>query len=128
MLVKNIINSNIYTVNVSDSIEKALQMMTELKLNGVPVVDSEDRLVGIVVKADIFRFLIAPGHYGTCPVEWVMTKSVVTVKPDENVLNVAKKLREHNIVAMPVVKNEKVLGLITIEKLLDYFLNLEAAK
>lgn len=127
MLVKGIIDKTVYTINENDSIEKALKMMTDLKINGMPVVNSEDKLVGIVVKADIFRFMIAPGHYSSCPVEWVMTKSVVTAQADDDILDVSNKLRENNILAMPVLENEKVVGFITIEKLLDYFLKLQTS-
>lgn len=127
MLVKDIIDKTVYTINENDSIEKTLKMMTDLKINGMPVVNSEDKLVGIVVKADIFRFMIAPGHYSSCPVEWVMTKSVLTAEADDDILYVSNKLRENNILAMPVLENEKVVGFITIERLLDYFLKLQAS-
>lgn len=128
MRVSDIIDSNVHVIYVNDAIEKALNTMTKLKINGMPVVDSNDKLVGIVVKADIFRFMIAPGHYSTCPVEWVMTKPVISVQADEDVLAVTNKLRKHNIVAMPVLDNEKVIGLITIENLLDYYVGLQSVK
>ncbi|MHC1682011.1 MAG: CBS domain-containing protein [Clostridiaceae bacterium] len=128
MKVENIIDTKVRTINVNDSVEKALELMTNLKINGMPVINDDGNLVGIVVKADIFRFMIAPGHYGSCPVEWVMTKSVVTTKPDEDVIKVANKLRKHNIDGIPVVENKKVVGFITIEKIVDYLLDLEEAK
>lgn len=123
MRIDSIIKKNFHTINVNDTIDKALAMMHELRINGMPVVDNNNALVGMVVKADIYRFMIHPGHYVSCPVEWVMSKSVILAQPDEDISIVAKRLRKNDIVAMPVVENEKIVGMITIEDLLDYFLD-----
>ena len=77
----------------------------------------------MVVKADIYRFMIQPGHYDNCPIEWVMSKSVVIAHPDEDLITVAKRLRENDIIAMSVVDNDEVVGIVSIEDLLDYFIN-----
>ncbi len=51
--------------------------MSENNINGAPVANEEGNLIGMIVKADIYRFLMEEGHYDTCPVEWVMTKEVL---------------------------------------------------
>ena len=122
MRIDSIIKKNFHTINVNDTIDKALAMMHELRINGMPVVDNNNALVGMVVKADIYRFMIHPGHYVSCPVEWVMSKSVILAQSNEDLLVVAKRLRKNDIIAMPVVENEKIVGIISIEDLLDYFL------
>ncbi|HEY5524531.1 MAG TPA: CBS domain-containing protein [Clostridium sp.] len=123
MQVANIIKVAPHTINVNDSIDKALALINSLKLNGIPVVNDNNKLVGMLVKADIYRFMIAPGHYDSCPVEWVMSKSVIIAQSDEDLLIVAKRLRENNIIAMPVVDKDDVVGIISIEDLLDYFIS-----
>ena len=125
MKINSIIKQNFYTININDPIDKALGLMDKLSINGMPVVDDKDTLVGMIVKADIYRFMIHPGHYVSCPVEWVMSKSVILAQSDEDLLIVAKRLRQNDIVAMPVVENDKIIGIISIEDLLDYFLNIE---
>jgi len=123
MKINAIIKQNFHTINVNDTIDKTLDLMDKLKINGMPVVDDKDILVGMVVKADIYRFMIHPGHYVSCPVEWVMTKSVIIAQSDEDLLTVANRLRKNDIIAMPVVENKKIIGIISIEDLLDCFLN-----
>lgn len=122
MRINDIIKPNFHIISVNDSIDKALNLMNTLNLNGMPVVDDKNELVGMVVKADIYRFMIQPGHYDSCPVEWVMSKSVISAQSDEDLLTVAKRLRKNDIVSMPVVENGKVTGIVTLEDLLDYFL------
>ena len=122
MIIKDIIRSDFKALNVKDSIDIALDLMDNLKVNGMPVLDDDKNLVGMVVKADIYRFMIQPGHYDTYPVELIMSKSVIIANSDEDVITIANRLRKNDIVAMPVVENNKLLGLITIEDILDYFI------
>ncbi len=124
MKINSIVKQNFHSINVNDTIDKALDLMDKLNINGMPVVNDKDNLVGMVVKADIYRFMIHPGHYVSCPIEWVMTKSVILAQADEDFLTVAKRLRKNDIIAMPVVENEKIIGMISIEDLLDYFINI----
>jgi len=125
MKINSIIKKNFYTININDPIDKALDLMDKFSINGMPVVDDKNALVGMVVKADIYRFMIHPGHYVSCPVEWVMSKSVILAQSDEDLLIVAKRLRKNDIIAMPVVENDKIIGIISIEDLLDYFVNID---
>ena len=123
MKISSIIKRDFYTISVNDPIDKALELMDKRNINGMPVVDDNGALVGMVVKADIYRFMIHPGHYVSCPVEWVMSKSVILAQYDEDIITVANRLRHNDIITMPVVENEKIVGIINLEDLLDYFLN-----
>lgn len=124
MKISKIMKLPTLVVKPDETIEKALEIMNKEKVNGAPVVNEDNRLVGMVVKADIYRFLIDPGHYKSCPIEWVMTKDVIKAKADEDVLDVAKRLRDHDIIAMPVVEGNSVVGIISIEDLLDYYIKI----
>ncbi|WP_271811569.1 CBS domain-containing protein [Clostridium beijerinckii] len=123
MKISSIIKPNFHTINVNDTIDKALDFMDKLNINGMPVVDDKEIVVGMIVKADIYRFMIHPGHYVSCPVEWVMSKSVISAQSDEDLLTVAKRLRENDIITMPVIEDKKIVGVINIDDLLDYFID-----
>ena len=73
MEVREIMKSPVIAVTPKETVDKALEIMFRENIYGMPVLDEDGNLVGIVVKADIYRFLIDPGHYKSCPVEWVMT-------------------------------------------------------
>ena len=125
MKINSIIKQNFHTINMNDPIDKALAAMDKFDINGMPVVNDNEALVGMVVKADIYRFMIHPGHYVSCPVEWVMSKEVILAQSDEDLFVVANRLRKNDIIAMPVVENDKIIGVISIEDLLDYFINID---
>lgn len=122
MKIYKIMKQNFITIRPDETIEDALEKMSSMKVNGAPVVDQNDKLVGMIVKADIYRFLITPGHIDKCPVEWVMSKVVITASVDEEVLTVAKRLRSNNIIAAPVLEGDIVRGIISIEDILDFYL------
>lgn len=115
----DIMNTHVIVLNPKDSIKKALNLMNENNINGAPVADEEGNLIGMIVKADIYRFLMEEGHYDTCPVEWVMTKEVFTASEEENVISIAKKILDKDIIAMPIVdSSKKLLGIVSIEDIL----------
>ncbi|SES94173.1 CBS domain-containing protein [Anaerobranca gottschalkii] len=120
MKVKDLMKKDVITVEKEETVEKALQIMNNNNINGMPVVDSSGNLIGIVVKADIYRFLIEPGHYEVCPVDWVMTKEIVVVSPEDSLLTAAKTIRENDIIAVPVIEGTKVVGILSIEDIVDY--------
>lgn len=124
MEIREIMKSPVIAVTPEETIGKALEIMYRENINGMPVLDENEALVGIVVRADIYRFLIDPGHYKFCPVEWVMTKDVVKAYAYEDVKVVAKRLREKDVIALPVVEGDKVVGIVTIEDFVDYFIKI----
>lgn len=125
MKVKEIMKSPVIVINPDTTVGEALNIMNKEKVNGTPVVDENNKLVGMLVKADIYRFLTVPGHIKSCPVEWVMTKEVIKAEPDEDVQEVAKRLRENDIIALPVVEEDVVAGIISLEDLLDYYISIQ---
>ena len=76
----------------------------------------------MLVKADIFRFLIDPGHIGESPVDWVMSKELVSCNEDDEIIEVAKGIRKHKITSLPVEKDGKLVGIVSFEDIIDYFL------
>lgn len=115
-------HSNIIKLKFDDTLNRALEIMNENKINGAPVTNEDGELTGMIVKADIYRFLMEEGHYDTCPVDWVMTKEVITASTNENIMDVAKKIRQNNIIAIPIVDNNLLVGIVSIEDIMDYII------
>lgn len=57
--VKDLMTRNVITVSPEFTAEETAQVLLENKISGVPVVDSNDRIVGAITKTDLFRVLIA---------------------------------------------------------------------
>lgn len=128
-MLDKVMNTNFIKFGPQDTVKEALKALTEGRVNGAPVVDDNGKLLGIIVKADIFRFLMEEGHYDTCPLDWVMTKRVIIATEDEDTIDIAKRLRENSIVAIPVVdENDVVKAMVTLESILDSIIETHKAE
>lgn len=125
MKAREIMNAEIISLNSDDTVKKVLQVMNDKRINGAPIVDKYNTLLGFVVKADIYRFLIEEGHYDTYPISNIMTTEVINADINEEGIDIAQKIVDNDIVAMPVIENEKVVGLISIEDIVKEFIKLQ---
>ena len=112
-IVKRAENGMIYdpvTISVNAIVKDALALMAEYHIGGIPVVDDENKLVGIVTNRDL--------RFETCmerPVAEVMTSENLVVTTQQTDMELATKiLQENKIEKLPVVDaNGKLVGLIT---------------
>ena len=124
MKAKDVMTKDVVTVKATVIVQSTSEIMKEYNVNGTPVVDDTKCLIGMLVKADIFRFLIDPGHIGESPVDWVMTKQLISCDEDDKIIDVAKLIRKNKITSIPVESNGKLVGILSFEDIIDYFLQL----
>lgn len=111
--VKRAENGMIYdpiTIRPAATVEDALNLMKEYKIGGIPVVDEQHKLVGIVTNRDL-RF----EQNGARPIKEVMTsENIITTSQETNLEKAADILQNYKIEKLPVVDdNYKLIGLIT---------------
>jgi CBS domain-containing protein len=116
--------------------------MLQYAISGLPVVDDAGHLVGIVTEGDFLRrtetgterrhrprwleFLLGPRrladeyvHSHSRKVEEVMTRRVVTVAEETPVDEIARLMERHRIKRVPVVRDNRVVGIISLARLAD---------
>jgi CBS domain-containing protein len=100
------------TCYASEEISAIAERMVTRSVNHVLVVDDGDKLGGIVTSWDITRALAE----GKTALADIMTRHVVTAKPDEPLEAASRRMAQHNISALPVIDaKRKVLGIVTAE-------------
>ena len=101
---------DVITVNPDNTVEELRRLMKEHNIKGFPVVENEDRLVGIVTWRDVRLAEIG------LKVKDVMTESVVTGSEDTSLEEAMKILHEHRIEKLPIIdESRRVKGLITMK-------------
>ena len=134
MKVLELMNPKAITVGPKTPLREVLQLMLRYQLNDILVVDSEETLAGIVTYSDLSRkllptqkelmeheeYLTAPQSmedrfrdFINVPVDEIMTKKVITVSPDLEVLQAGATMTARRIKQLPVVQNHKVMGIIS---------------
>jgi IMP dehydrogenase len=101
---------DVITVNPESTVDELLKLMEEHNIKGFPVVEDEDKLVGIVTWRDV---RLAESNL---TVRDVMTKEVVTGTEDTSLEEAMKILHEHRIEKLPIIdESRRVKGLITMK-------------
>ncbi len=109
---ESLIIRDLHTVTPNTTIEEAERVMREKNIAGLPVVE-DDKLVGILTNRDI-RFYRGTG----IKVEKLMTKNVVTAGEGISIEEAIKIMHENRIEKLPIVKDGKLVGLITAKDIL----------
>jgi acetoin utilization protein AcuB len=131
MQVQEWMNEDVVTVTPDDSFRTAMHLIRQKGIRHLPVVEGK-RLVGIVTDRDLRQ--AAPSgatslsihelHYilDKVTVREIMTKQVVTIRPDQTVEDAALLLLGHRIGGLPVVVEGDLHGIITETDILQAFL------
>ena len=115
--VKDLLGSkgnDIWSVGPDDSVFEAIQLMAEKEV-GALMVMQEEVLVGIISERDYARKIILSGHSSReTSVKDIMTARVVYARPEQTVHECMGMMSEKRIRHLPVVDNERVVGMISI--------------
>jgi acetoin utilization protein AcuB len=105
------------------SIQEALAVMKRYSIRHLPVVDSEKTLLGWVTDADLRGVLIA-SMLEELTLEDVMVRKPYTAHPDMPLDEAAQIILEKRIGGMPVVAEDKLVGIITVADILSAFITM----
>src|ERR1700689_5477712 len=92
----------------------AIRLMAEKSVGALIVIDAQ-KLAGIVSERDYARKVILKGRSSKdTPVSEIMSSPVLTVAPTDTVNHCMKQVTEHRIRHLPVVENQRVVGMLSI--------------
>lgn len=110
--VGDVMSTNLITVRKSDSVYRCAKLMKDNNISSLVVLRDDNSLEGILTKTDlVFNFLIQETE--PLKVSKVMTTKVISVAPADQLFFVESVLLNNKISRVPVVKNQKILGIIT---------------
>ena len=104
------------SIPVDSTVKQAAAALIQASSPILVVVNDQSELAGVVTDWDITR-ATAIGSPDNLPLEKVMTRDVISVDPQDGILEVIRKLEHHEISAMPVVSGKSVLGMVSSDLL-----------
>ena len=117
VLVENLLDTKgktVWQINPEASVYAAIKLMDDKGI-GALAVTSQDKLVGIVSERDYARKVILKGHTSRdTRVEDIMTKEVLYTFPKQKIEDCMVVMTEHHIRHMPVIEDNKLVGVITL--------------
>ena len=117
--VKEIMTRDVISISPKFSIRESVDLMTENGIGSLPIVDKEDKLVGIVTERD-FALALA-GSLTNETVGDIMIKDVITTTPGTPIESCSKIMVRNNLRRIPVVEEEKLIGIVTSTDILRFF-------
>jgi CBS domain-containing protein len=113
MNIRDVMTPNPRTVSPDDSIETAARIMRDEDTGVVPVVEN-GRTVGMLTDRDIVIRAVASGEQLNRSVRDVATPAVLSISPDVSTREASELMSEHQIRRLPVVENERLVGIVSI--------------
>jgi len=102
------------------TLAEAARELARLEVSGLPVVDVNGQVIGILTESDLLNALLEERSVETS-VGAVMTSPVVTVDEFTPADTVVRLLRTHRVHHLPVTRQGSVVGLITPQEVIRYF-------
>jgi CBS domain-containing protein len=146
MQVRDVMTTNVVSVAAQATILEAARTMLRNRISGLPVVDADGRLVGMVTEGDFLRrseigterrrpkwleFVLGPGRIAEDyvraagrKVEDVMTRDPVAVREDDDLETVVELMERRRVKRFPVLRDDKIVGIVSRANLMHALVGL----
>lgn len=116
------------TITTTTTVKEAHWIINSKRIRRLPVLDENGKLVGIVSWGDVREArpsdatsvsIFEVEHVlARMPVEKIMSKNPYTIDPDASVGEAARLMHTHRITSLPVLEDDKIVGIITVSDVL----------
>lgn len=131
--ISEIMTKNVITLNHTDELETAEQLFKSHNIRHIPVV-SGDKIIGMLSYTDLLRISFADAIdeeddsvdtvvYNMFTIEQVMAKNLVSITSNTIIKEVAEILAKKEFHALPIVDNNKLVGIVTTTDLINYLID-----
>lgn len=150
MRAKDVMTRQVFTVRSDSTVFDAAQLMLNACISAAPVVNADGQLIGIISEADLMYrveietdrgkgdlldFLSGEAEgaqayirsHALCVTD-LMNKNVITAGEDATLGEIAALMKEHHVKRVPVVRNDKVVGIVSRANLLQGLLSKEPSR
>ncbi len=123
---RDVMSTKLVAICPDATVEEAIYSLLENRVTGAPIVDEQGHLLGIVSEFQLLEAIYRPEVKQEL-VSDVMTKDVISVAEDATLSEIANLLLLHRIRRVPVVREGKLVGIITRRDLLRCTVDTEVA-
>jgi CBS domain-containing protein len=116
--VRTIMTQKLTSLPDRSLISDAVDIIIRKKIGGIPIVDNEETLIGIVTERDVMKVLAS--EKSRLRVEDVMSTRLRVTGPDSPIGTVTRDMTEHRFRRLPVVSDDVVFGIITTTDVMKY--------
>ena len=122
----DVMNRNVMTLHQDTPVGEAIRRLLEHEISGMPVVDDQGRLVGIISEFQLMEAIYTP-EVKQHRVGNLMTRDVLTVKENAILSDIANMFILHRIRRIPVIRDGRMVGIVARRDLLRYAMETDEA-
>ncbi|TND09171.1 MAG: chloride channel protein, CIC family [Bacteroidetes bacterium] len=121
MKIKNLLETDFIPVMPGDTLGQLVETFSHSKRNIFPVLDAEQKLIGLIQLENIREIMFQTELYDTTLVRDLMSKPNITIEAGESMVEVMRKFEEYNTWNIPVIDQGKYLGFLSKSTLLTQY-------
>lgn len=125
---RDVMSTNVISVKKDDPIFEAVKLLVENNISGLPVVEDDMTLAGILSEKDVVDLFYEAERAEDKTVSDYMTYPAVCFEDNNALLNVCNFLGKNIFRRVPVTSNGKLVGIISIQDILNSVLQLRQEK
>lgn len=122
IMVEDYMTRSLITFRKEQLVIEVMEALTKYKISGAPVVDDQNKLVGIISDWDCMKQISESRYYnmpvGDMLVEQYMSTDVITINKNVNIFDCATLFYKHDCRRFPVLENGKLIGQISRKDIL----------
>jgi len=119
---RNIMTKEVIVAKRDTPIYEAVELMATNDITGVPVVDDEMNLVGVLTEKDVLRLFYAHKHEKNKTVEYFMSTPAISFEEGAKLRDICDCLMNNNFRRVPVTARGKVVGIVSRADIIEYVL------
>lgn len=114
ILIKNIMTTPVVTININKNVHDAAKLLTKNRV-GTLIITKNKNPVGIITDTDIIKKVVAKAkNPKKIKISEIMATPILFLSPEDNLLKAEKKMKKHNIKTTPIIKDEKLVGIVSL--------------
>ena len=128
LTAKDIMTKHIISVKANTPIYDVLELIAKHDISGLPVVDDDLTLIGIISEKDVLSLFYDSEEDSNQTVNDFMTQPPLFFDADESLLDVCDFLKKNVFRRVPITSKGKLVGIISIRDVIEYIIQLRSEK
>ena len=121
---KDIMTKGAVCVRKYTPVSEVIQVLVNNGITGVPVIEEDMSLVGILSEQDVLRLIHTYKQERNRTADEFMTQPAISFDENEYLLDICYRLRDSSIRRVPITSNGKVIGIVSRADIIRYILHL----
>lgn len=118
---EDVMTRGVITIGPDATLVDTIKLLVAKEISGMPVIDADEKVVGIISEKDILNFTFS-GNIRNTKVREAMTKKIVSFSSDTDIDKISLAISENKFRRVPIIDKGKLAGIISRRDIIRYLL------